>query len=151
MLEYFNRSILLFYVNLLDLKGKIMGDTDNVMDAAEARDLIINFFSIIENRQELFNEIIKILKEEGNFSFTHNDNIEAFQDCIVLGHFQWILDVTDKQIQTEFDSKYTTECSVSNNTFVKFYKVFDRIISNSFSNSKRAQRLLSKYSNFLTT
>ena len=129
-----------------------MGDTDNIMDAAEARNLIINFFTSIEKKEELFNNIIQVLKNKDYFFYIYNDKdrFEAFKDCIVFGHFQWILDVTNNQIETEFDSKYSSECSVSNKIYINFYEIFNDTISNSNHFSKRAKRLLSKYAIFLS-
>lgn len=130
-----------------------MGDTDNILSAANARNLIISFFSDIEKRQSLFKQIVETLTEkDDDFFYISNshDKLEAFEDCIVHGHFQWILDVTDNQIQTEFDSKYTTDCSVSHKTFINFYEIFDQKISSSKEFSERAERLLQKYSKFLT-
>lgn len=128
-----------------------MGDTDNIISAAYARESIIDFFNKKKNKENLFNEIIETLKLKDDFFYIYQnkEKLEIFHDCIVNGHFKWICDVTNNQIQTEFNSKYTNECEASRKIYIDFYKIFNNKISNSNQFSKRAERLLLKYSKFL--
>jgi len=128
-----------------------MGDTDNVISAAHARESIIYFFNNKKNKEDLFNEIIATLKLEDDFFYIYQnkEKLDIFNDCIVNGHFKWIYDVTNNQIQTEFNSKYTNECEASHKIYIDFYKIFNNKISNSNKFSERAKRLLLKYSKFL--
>jgi len=128
-----------------------MGDTDNIISAAHARESIIDFFNDKKNKEDLFNEIIATLKLEDDFFYIYQnkEKFEIFHDCIVNGHFKWIRDVTNNQIQTEFNSKYTNECEASHKIYMNFYKIFNNKILDSKQFSKRAERLLFKYSKFL--
>jgi len=129
-----------------------MGDTDNAMSAALAKRNIITFFEKEKNKFNLFKEIIEILEKQNDDFFYIKQNKEkfhAFQDCIIDGHFQWIIDVSNNQKQTEFNSEYTDECSVTNNIFKNFYIIFDSLIEKNNNFSLRSQKILKKYSSFI--
>jgi len=128
-----------------------MGDNGNIMSIAKDRQAIAFFFSKKENKLKLFNQIVELIKTNNDFYYIENDieTFNTFQDCIIDGHFQWIVDIASNDYASiEFDSKYTMECLESNGIYHSFYVNFEKTIPK-LNLSPVSKKILFTYSNFL--
>ncbi|MBU1668966.1 hypothetical protein KKC13_11155 [bacterium] len=128
-----------------------MGETDNIKSIGKDRQAIAIFFNNEKNKLELFNQVVKLIETNNDFFYIKNnaDLFNTFKDCIINGHFQWIVDIASNNYDSiEFDSKYTIECVESDSIYLDFYQNFEKIIP-SLHLSPIAKNILSKYSIFL--
>lgn len=128
-----------------------MGEIDNIKSIGKDRKAIAMLFNNKKDKLKIFNQIVKLIETNNDFFYVKNDidAFNTFKDCIIDGHFQWIVDIASNNYDSiEFDSKYTIECIESDTIYLDFYKNFEKVISN-LNLSPRAKEILVRYSNFI--